>query len=82
MSGSVPSSNVTLMMSWPLLAAGGLVVQHAVESDELFFDRLRDGLLQILRIAAKIVGGDLHLTAELPADRWRSAGRESRRRRE
>ena len=28
--------------------------------DQLLFDRLRDGLFQILRVAAQIVGGDLH----------------------
>ena len=57
-----------------VVGAGGLVVQHAVQPDQLLFDRLRDGLFQILRVAAEIVRGDLHLTAAPPAGRPRSAG--------
>ena len=70
---------MTLMVSWPLLAAGGLVVQHAVEADQLLFDRLRDGLFQILRVAAQIVGRDLHRGRHhLRVSRDRQAGNRNR----
>ncbi len=43
-----------------VVGAGGLVVQHAIQSDQLFFDGLRDRLFQILRVAAQIGRRDLN----------------------
>ena len=48
------------MVSDAVVAAGGEKVQHAVEPGQLLFDRLGDGFFEVLRIAAEIIGGDLH----------------------
>ncbi len=43
-----------------VVGAGGKVVEHAVETDQLLFDGLRHGFLEVLRVAAEEVRGDLH----------------------
>ncbi len=37
----------------PVVGAAGEEVHHPVEADQLLLDRLRDGLLQILRVARR-----------------------------